>query len=88
VLILAVLLLGVVAGGIAWLIVRGGKLRDVNWAEAVVAGLVGSVVGGLLINLIRGDGVELTLSGIIGSTVGAVIVLLVWGWVRGRRRAA
>jgi uncharacterized protein (TIGR03382 family) len=88
VLILAVLLLGIVAGGIAWLIVPGGKLRDVNWTEAVVAGLIGSVVGGLLINLIQGNGVELTLSGIIGSTVGAVLVLLVWGWVRGRRRAA
>ena len=86
-LILAVLLLGIVAGGIAWLIVSGGRMRDIRWPEAVAAGLVGSVVGGLLVNLIQGNGVRLTLSGIIASTVGAVLVLLVWGWVRSRRAA-
>ena len=51
---------------------------------AFVAGLVGSFVGGLLVSLLRGDGIELRPSGIIGSVVGAVLVTLAWRWWRGR----
>jgi uncharacterized membrane protein YeaQ/YmgE (transglycosylase-associated protein family) len=87
VLILAIILLGMVAGGIAWLVVRG-KAGGINWPEAFVAGIAGSFVGGLLGSLLSGDGFDLRPSGVIGSTVGAIIVLAVWGWVRGRRVAA
>jgi uncharacterized membrane protein YeaQ/YmgE (transglycosylase-associated protein family) len=84
VIILAIILVGMVAGGLATLIVRGGRLRNVNWPEAFVAGIAGSFVGGMLLNLIQGEGLKLGLSGVLGSTVGAVVVLAVWGWIRGR----
>jgi uncharacterized membrane protein YeaQ/YmgE (transglycosylase-associated protein family) len=51
---------------------------------AIVAGLVGSFVGGLLISLIAGDGIELRASGIIGSLVGAVIVTAIWRYAASR----
>ena len=45
---------------------------------ALVAGLAGSFVGGLLISLLADDGLSLRPSGIIGSIVGATIVSVVW----------
>ena len=53
-------------------------------ALALFAGLAGSFVGGLLISLLSGDGLDLKASGIIGSIVGAVIILLVVKLVRDR----
>lgn len=53
---------------------------------AVVAGLVGSFVGGLLSSALAGDGLALRPSGIIGSLVGAVIVTATWRYVTDRRR--
>jgi uncharacterized membrane protein YeaQ/YmgE (transglycosylase-associated protein family) len=52
---------------------------------ALVAGLVGSFVGGLLFSLLAGDGLELRASGLIGSFVGAVIVTAIWRAVAARR---
>jgi uncharacterized membrane protein YeaQ/YmgE (transglycosylase-associated protein family) len=83
VLIIAIILFGMLAGAAAQLILgRGGK--GIDWAMAFVAGLVGSFIGGLLLSLVRGDGIELRPSGIIGSVVGAVVVTLVWRWWRSR----
>ncbi|GAC62871.1 hypothetical protein GSI01S_47_00010 [Gordonia sihwensis NBRC 108236] len=45
---------------------------------ALASGLIGSFVGGLLISLIAGDGIEFRPSGIIGSIIGALIVSAVW----------
>jgi uncharacterized membrane protein YeaQ/YmgE (transglycosylase-associated protein family) len=85
-LILGLIVFGMAIGWIAQLILgRGGGGRQNNWGEALVAGLVGSFVGGLLVSLISGDGLELRPSGILGSIAGAVIVLLVWGAVRGKK---
>jgi len=85
-LILGLIVFGMAIGWIAQLILgRGGRGRQNNWGEALVAGLLGSFVGGLLVSLISGDGLELRPSGIIGSIAGAVIVLLVWGAVRGKK---
>ena len=83
-LILAILVFGVLAGGLAQLVL-GRSMRDVNWTVAIVAGLVGSFVGGLLVSLLAGDGLELRPSGLIGSFVGALIVTLAWGWYDKRR---
>ena len=55
---------------------------------AFASGLLGSLVGGLLVSLLAGDGLELRLSGIIGSLVGAVIVTAAWQWHRGRTSSA
>jgi uncharacterized membrane protein YeaQ/YmgE (transglycosylase-associated protein family) len=85
VLILFIVIWGMVIGWLAQLILgRTGGMRGNNWGEAIVAGIVGSLVGGLLISLISGDGLELKPSGLIGSIVGAVIVLAIWGTIRGR----
>ncbi len=83
-LILGIIVFGLAIGWVAQLILGRTKPGHRNWGEALVAGLVGSFVGGLLISLLSGDGLDLKPSGIIGSIVGAVIVLLVWGAVRGR----
>jgi uncharacterized membrane protein YeaQ/YmgE (transglycosylase-associated protein family) len=83
-LILAILLVGMAAGWVAQLIL--GRRTGV-WGEALVAGLIGSFVGGLLGSLIAGDGIAFRPSGLIGSIVGAVIVLAIWGATRGKAAA-
>jgi uncharacterized membrane protein YeaQ/YmgE (transglycosylase-associated protein family) len=83
VLIIAIILLGMLAGAAAQLIFRDGK-RPIDWTVAIVVGLIGSFVGGLLISLISGDGIALRPSGIIGSIVGAVVVTGIYKLVTGR----
>jgi uncharacterized membrane protein YeaQ/YmgE (transglycosylase-associated protein family) len=83
VLILAIIVLGMGAGALAQLIVP--THQRVNWTEALVVGLIGSFVGGLLISLLFGDGLRLRPSGIIGSIVGAIIVQLIWRAIRSRQ---
>lgn len=64
-------------GAVAQLLL-GRSGRRIDWSMAVVAGLAGSFVGGLLISLLAGDGLSFRASGIIGSILGAVIVTAVW----------
>ena len=85
-LILALLAIALAAGWIAQLIVGRTRGRT-DWTQALVAGFIGSFVGGLLASLIAGDGFELRPSGLIGSIVGAVIVTAAWGLIRGRQTA-
>jgi uncharacterized membrane protein YeaQ/YmgE (transglycosylase-associated protein family) len=87
VLLLAIVGLGLFAGAVAQLVLGTG-VYEINWAEALVAGLVGSFVGGLLASLLAGDGISLRPSGLIGSIVGAVVVSALYGWYRSRRRVA
>jgi uncharacterized membrane protein YeaQ/YmgE (transglycosylase-associated protein family) len=77
-LILAIIVFGMLIGAGAQKILNRGS-RGVDWTTALIAGLVGSFVGGLLISLIAGDGLDLRPSGIIGSLVGAVIVTAIMG---------
>ncbi len=83
-LILGIILFGMVVGAAAQLVL-GRDGRGVDWGMALVAGLVGSFVGGLLFSLLAGDGLELRASGLIGSFVGAVIVTAIWRAVAARR---
>lgn len=83
-LIFAIIGLGCIAGYLANAILGGGMYPE-NWAEVLVAGLVGSFVGGLIVSLLSGDGLAIRPSGIIGSIVGAVIVLVVWRAIKARR---
>jgi len=88
VLILGIIVFGMGIGWVANMVLgRGG--RPSNWGELLMAGLVGSFVGGLLASLIAGDGINFRPSGIIGSIVGAVLVLVVWRGIKasGRRTA-
>ena len=86
-LLLAIVGLGLFAGAVAQLVLGTG-VYDINWGEAIVAGLVGSFVGGLLASIIAGDGIQLRPSGIIGSIIGAIVVSALYGWYRSRRRIA
>lgn len=85
-LILAIIVFGMAAGWVAQMILRRDRGAG-HWGEAIVAGLVGSFVGGLLASLVAGDGVRIRPSGLIGTLVGAVIVLAIWGAIRGRSAA-
>lgn len=82
-LIIGLILFGMIVGAVAQLIL-GRSAKGVDWGLAFVAGLVGSFVGGLLISLIAGDGLEIRPSGIIGSLVGAILVTLAWQWWKRR----
>ena len=83
-LIIAIILLGMLAGAAAQLIFRSGR-RGIDWTVAIVVGLIGSFVGGLLASLIAGDGLALRPSGLIGSFIGALIVTAIALKVRDRR---
>src|SRR4051794_26416892 len=84
-LILAIILFGMIIGAGAQLILgrSGGRI---DWTMAIVAGLVGSFIGGLLISLLSGDGLDLRPSGIIGSLVGAIVVTAGWRAWEGRHK--
>lgn len=83
-LILAIILFGMIVGALAQMVL-GRSMRDVNWTLAILTGLIGSFVGGLLASLLAGDGLELRPSGLIGSFVGALLLTLAWGWYDKRR---
>lgn len=84
-LILGIVLFGMVIGAAAQLLL-GRSRKGIDWGMAVMAGLVGSFVGGLLASLLAGDGLAFRPSGVIGSLVGAVIVTALW-MALGRRTA-
>ena len=82
--VLAFIVIALVAGFIAnWLVGRG---RGYETWELFVAGLVGSFVGGLIFNLIGGNGFEFHWTGLLGSILGAVVVLLIYGPIRTQLR--
>jgi uncharacterized membrane protein YeaQ/YmgE (transglycosylase-associated protein family) len=87
VLILGIILFGMVVGAAAQFVLGFGR-SGIDWGMALVAGLIGSFVGGLLVSLLAGDGLALEPSGLIGSFVGAVLVTLAWRWVSSRGSGA
>jgi uncharacterized membrane protein YeaQ/YmgE (transglycosylase-associated protein family) len=78
-LILGIILFGMLVGAGAQLIL-GRAHSGIDWTLAIVAGLVGSLIGGLAISLLSGDGLDLKPSGIIGSLAGAIVVTAGWRW--------
>jgi uncharacterized membrane protein YeaQ/YmgE (transglycosylase-associated protein family) len=87
VLIIGILLFGMVVGAAAQFVL-GRDGRGIDWGMALIAGLLGSFVGGLLASLLAGDGLDIRPSGLIGSFVGAVLVTLAWRAIAGRRPSA
>ncbi|WP_124707533.1 GlsB/YeaQ/YmgE family stress response membrane protein [Gordonia insulae] len=87
-LIIGLIVFGMVIGALAQLIIGGKNMWTIDWGLAIVAGVVGSFIGGLLISLLAGDGLNFRASGIIGSLVGAVIVTGAWIWYKKRTPAA
>jgi uncharacterized membrane protein YeaQ/YmgE (transglycosylase-associated protein family) len=86
-LILGLILFGMLVGAGAQLIL-GKSAKGIDWTLALAAGLIGSFVGGLLISLLSGDGLQLQPSGIIGSLIGALLVTAGWQWYRRRSKAS
>jgi uncharacterized membrane protein YeaQ/YmgE (transglycosylase-associated protein family) len=81
--ILVIIVVGIVAGWLAGLIVRGGGMGLI--ADFAV-GIVGAFIGSWLlprIGLILGTGI---LAEIINATIGAIILLLIIRLVQGRGR--
>jgi uncharacterized membrane protein YeaQ/YmgE (transglycosylase-associated protein family) len=75
--LLAIIILGLVAGLLARFIVPGRSGMGI--LGTIVLGIVGSFVGGFLGSLLysRGSFAELHPSGLVFSTLGAVVVLAV-----------
>lgn len=86
-LLLAIVAFGLFAGAVAQLLLGTG-LYDINWGVALAAGLAGSFVGGMLLSLLAGDGVNLRASGLIGSIIGAIVVSAAYRWYRTRTHPA
>lgn len=87
-LILAIIVFGMVIGALAQLIIGGKNMWTIDWGLALAAGLIGSFVGGLLISLVSGDGINFRPSGIIGSIIGALLVTAGWIWYKRRSSAS
>jgi uncharacterized membrane protein YeaQ/YmgE (transglycosylase-associated protein family) len=83
------LVVGLVAGLIARALMPGKD--SMGWVMTIVLGIVGSFVGGFLINVVMHNDATGTSdfqpTGLIGSVIGALVVLGIWHLVR-RRRAA
>lgn len=86
-LILGIILFGLLVGWVAQFILnRDGETTD--WTMAIIAGLGGSFVGGLIFSLMAGDGLSLKPSGLIGSIVGALVITAGWQWYATRKTKA
>jgi uncharacterized membrane protein YeaQ/YmgE (transglycosylase-associated protein family) len=85
--IITMILVGLVAGLLARGIMPG---RDpMGWVATIVLGIVGSFLGGFLLNFLARDGgstADFRPSGIVGSVIGALVVLALYHITR--RRAA
>ncbi|MFN7970094.1 MAG: GlsB/YeaQ/YmgE family stress response membrane protein [Acidimicrobiales bacterium] len=81
-LILAIIAFGMLVGWLAQLVLGMGTRPN---AQSLIAGLVGSFVGGTLASLLSNEDFAIRPSGLIGSFVGAVIVLLIWRLVDSRK---
>jgi uncharacterized membrane protein YeaQ/YmgE (transglycosylase-associated protein family) len=77
------LIVGLIAGGLARLVVPG---RDpMGFLGTLLLGLVGSVIGGFLGDLFDSGNDDFSPAGLIGSILGAIIALLIYRWAIGRR---
>ena len=85
-LILAILGIGMLAGGLAQVIL-GHRGARIDWTLALFAGIGGSFVGGLLFSLLAGDGLDVAGSGLLGSTIGALVITAMYQWYDRSRRA-
>ncbi|MDH3754725.1 MAG: GlsB/YeaQ/YmgE family stress response membrane protein [Acidimicrobiia bacterium] len=71
--VLAWIAVGFIAGLVARVVVRPG--HHLGCLGTIAVGLVGSLVGGTLGNVLSGDGFDVAAAGIVGSILGAVVIL-------------
>jgi uncharacterized membrane protein YeaQ/YmgE (transglycosylase-associated protein family) len=81
--ILIFIVIGMVAGWAASLLIRREKYPT-DWGVLFIIGICGSLIAGIAINLIMGEGFRIAPGGIIGSI--AVASLLLWLYVRAQNR--
>lgn len=77
------LIIGLLAGFIARALVPGRDSMGVG--GTLLLGLVGSLIGGFLGNLLFQGDLDIEAAGIVGSIIGAVIALLAYRFVGTRR---
>jgi len=80
------IVIGLIAGAVARWLMPGPD--PMGWLGTIVLGIVGSLVGGTLLNVLFGGSLELSAAGILGSILGALIVLWVWRRMRPAGRVA
>jgi uncharacterized membrane protein YeaQ/YmgE (transglycosylase-associated protein family) len=87
--IISMIVVGLIAGLIARAIMPGKD--SMGWILTIGLGIVGSFVGGFLINILMHNDSASTSdfqpTGIIGSVIGALVVLGIWHFVRRRQSA-
>lgn len=83
--IIGVILFGMIAGGIAQLVLGVSKVSTMDWSLAFFAGIIGSFVGGILHGLITEHRFTIVPSGLIFSVIGAIIVTALWTWFKKSR---
>jgi len=81
--ILIFIVIGMVSGWAASLLIRREKYPN-DWGVLFIIGIAGSLIAGIIVNLIMGDGFKIAPGGIIGSI--AVSSLLLWLYTRGQNR--
>ena len=81
--ILIFIVIGMVAGWAASLLIRREKYPT-DWGVLFLIGVAGSLIAGIIVNLILGDGFKIAPGGIIGSI--AVASLLLWLFTLGQNR--
>lgn len=82
--ILVWLLIGLVAGFIARAVVPGRDRMGIG--GTIVLGLVGSLIGGFLGDLLVEGDQDFSPAGILGSILGAIIALFAYRAMTGRSR--
>jgi uncharacterized membrane protein YeaQ/YmgE (transglycosylase-associated protein family) len=90
--IAVILFVGLVAGWVASLVVRR-EMRPSDWGLLLAVGIGGSLLGGIVVNLVRGNGLALQFTGVVGSIAGAILLLAIitalrGGGSKGSRRGA
>lgn len=75
--VLAVVGGGMAVGGLAQYALAQPGSR-IGWAMALFTGVAGSLVGGILLNLLNGDGLLLRPGGLAGSYLGAFVLTAAW----------
>ena len=88
--IISMIIVGLIAGLLARAIMPGKD--PMGWLMTIGLGIVGSFVGGFLINVLfhnnSANTSDFQPTGIVGSVIGAVIVLGIYHLIRRRSPAA
>jgi uncharacterized membrane protein YeaQ/YmgE (transglycosylase-associated protein family) len=72
--IMAYIVLGMLAGWVASLLVRR-DMHPSDWGLLFIVGVAGSLVGGIVVNLLLGQGFALRPGGLISSILFASLIL-------------